>query len=70
MKTASTGLMALCLLAALVLIMLWLAGLYSTRMAGRSRDLSAMIDPTELRRLREQAEARKAAANNPESPAP
>ena len=69
-KTTSSGLMALCLLAALVLIVLWLAGLYSARMAGRSRDVSAMIDPAELRRLREQAEARKAAASSPDSPAP
>ncbi len=69
MKTASTGLMALCLLVALVLIVLWLAGMYSARMAGRSRDVSAMIDPAELHRLREQAEARKAAANNPDTPA-
>lgn len=70
MKTTSTGLMALCLLVGLALIVLWLAGLYSSRMAGRSRDVSAMIDPAELRRLREQAEARKAAASNPEPPAP
>jgi hypothetical protein len=38
-------------------------GLYSARMAGGSRDVSMMIDPAELRRLREQAEARKAAAS-------
>jgi hypothetical protein len=68
-KTSSTGLMLLGLLASLVLIVLWLVGLYSARMAGRSRDPSAMIDPAELRRLREQAEARKA-ANNPDAPAP
>jgi hypothetical protein len=69
MKTASSALMLLCLLASLVLLVLWLAGLYSARMAGRSRDPSAMIDPAELRRLREQAEARRA-ANNPEPPTP
>lgn len=68
-KTSSTGLMLLCLLASLALIVLWLVGLYSARMAGRSRDPSAMIDPAELRRLREQAEARRA-ANKPDSPAP
>lgn len=68
-KTASSGLMALCLIASLVLIVLWLVGLYSARMAGRSRDPSAMIDPAELRRLREQAEARKAARNQ-DSPSP
>ena len=69
MKTTSSGLMVLGMLASLVLLVLWLAGLYATRMAGRSRDVSAMIDPAELRRLREQAEARKA-ANNQDSPAP
>ncbi len=69
MKTASSALMLLCLLASLLLVVLWLAGLYSTRMAGRSRDPSAMIDPEELRRLREQAEARKAASSS-EPPAP
>ena len=31
-------------------------------MTGRSRDASMIIDPAELRRLREQAEARKLAA--------
>lgn len=61
-KTTSSGLMLVCLIAALVLFVLWLAGLYSARMAGRSRDASMIIDPAELRRLREQAEARKAAA--------
>ena len=68
-KTASSGVMALCLLVALVLFVLWLVGLYSTRVAGRSRDVSAMIDPAELRRLREQAEARKAAGTPPDAPA-
>ena len=68
-KTTSTGLMLLCMLASLALIVLWLAGLYSARMAGRSRDPSAMIDPAELRRLREQAEARKASGNS-ETPSP
>ena len=70
LKTASSGLMLLCLLAALVLFVLWMAGLYSARVAGRSRDVSSMIDPAELRRLREQAEARKAAASNGTPPAP
>ena len=70
LKTPSSTLMGFSLLAALVLFVLWLAGLYSARMAGRSRDVSAMIDPAELRRLREQAEARKAAARDTEPPAP
>ena len=70
LKTTSRGLMVLCLLAALVLLVLWVAGMYSARMAGRSRDPSLMIDPVELRRLREQAEARKAAAGNGDPSAP
>jgi hypothetical protein len=60
--TTSTALMALCLVAALVLLLAWVLGLYSARAGARSRDEIAMIDPVELRRLREQAEARKAAA--------
>ena len=70
LKTTSSGLMVLCLLAALVLLVLWVAGMYSARMAGRSRDPSLMIDPVELRRLREPAEARKAAAGNGDPSAP
>ena len=70
LKTTSSGLMVLCLLAALVLLVLWVAGMYSARMAGRSRDPSLMIAPVELRRLREQAEARKAAAGNGDPSAP
>ena len=69
MKTTSVGLMAICLLAALVLVVLWVLGLYSARVGARSRDESTMIDPVELRRLREQAEARKLAASQAEPPA-
>lgn len=70
LKTASSGLMALSLLVALVFFVLWLVGLYSARVASRGRDVSAMIDPAELRRLREQAEARKAAGVSSDAPAP
>ena len=69
--TTKTAVMVVCGLVALVLFGFWLAAMYSARMAGRSRDPSTMIDPAELRRLREQAEARKAAANTtPDSNAP
>lgn len=67
-KTTSMALMAVCLLAALVLIALWILGWYSARVGARSRDEMAMIDPVELRRLREQAEARKLAAQQAEPP--
>ena len=58
-KTSSVGLMALCLLVALGLILAWVMGLLAQRIDSRSRSEHAMIDPDELRRLREQAEARK-----------
>jgi hypothetical protein len=62
-KTASVGLMAVCLLVALGLILAWVMALLAQRIDSRSRSDHAMIDPEELRRLREQAEARKAAAS-------
>lgn len=67
-KTASVGLMALCLLVALGLLLAWVMALLAQRIDSRSRSDHAMIDPEELRRLREQAEARKAAAATGEAP--
>ena len=61
--TASTAVMVLCWLVALVLFGFWLAAMYSARVASQERGVSMMIDPAELRRLRELAEARKAAAD-------
>ncbi len=58
--TTSTAILAGCLLAALVLFLLWIMGMYQARVAGASRDATTMLDPVEMRRLREQAEARKA----------
>ena len=62
-KTTSIALAALCLLAALGLLLAWVLGLMAQRVGSRSRDDSALLDPAELRRLREQAEARRAAAS-------
>ena len=67
-KTSSVALAVLCLLAALGLLLAWVLGLLAERVGSRSRDESAMIDPQELRRLREQAEARRGAANPSEPP--
>ena len=67
--TTSMGVLLGCLLAALVLFVLWVLGLYQSRVAGSGRDDILMIDPTELRRLREQAQARKDAATGSD-PAP
>ena len=57
--TTSMAVLAGCLIAALVLFVAWVFGLYQARVAGSDRDATQMIDPAELRRLRELAEARK-----------
>ncbi|WP_028840457.1 hypothetical protein [Thermomonas fusca] len=57
--TTSMAALAGCLLAALVLFVAWVLGLYQARVAGSDRDATMMVDPAELRRLRELAQARK-----------
>ena len=68
-KTASTGLMLFALIAAFGLLLAWLMGLLAARLESRSGDPSMIIDPAELNRLREQAEARRAAAPAAAGPA-
>ncbi|MGH8079421.1 MAG: hypothetical protein ACREP7_02525 [Lysobacter sp.] len=70
LKTTSPVLMAFGLLAALGLMIAGVMSLLARRLDNSSRDVSVIIDPVELRRLREQAEARKlaAAANQSEPP--
>lgn len=65
-----TWLMVLCLVASLVLFVAWAMGLYADRVGNTRRDESEMIDPVELRRLREIAEARKAGAPSPSGEPP
>jgi len=67
-KTSSVALAALCLLAALGLLLAWVLGLLAQRVGSRSRDEATMLDPAELRRLREQAEARRAGNVPPTQP--
>ncbi|WP_159016905.1 hypothetical protein [Cognatiluteimonas profundi] len=67
-KTTSLALAAICLLAALGLLVAWTLGLLAQRVGSRSRDEAMLLDPQELRRLREQAEARRTQAP-PEPPA-
>jgi len=61
-KTTSLALLALCLLASLALIAAWVMALLAERVGRRARDADVMLNPAELRRLQEQAEARRAAA--------
>lgn len=70
-NTSSMALAVVCLLAALGLMVAWVMGLLAQRVGSQTRDDSQMLDPQELRRLREQAEARRAAAQAappPENP--
>ena len=57
--TTSMAMLVGCLLAALVLFVLWILGMYQARVAGSGRDVSQMIDPIEMRRLRDQVQADK-----------
>ena len=59
LKTSSVALMLVCLLASLGLFIAWIMAWYAVRVGSNARDESHMIDPVELRRLREIAEARK-----------
>ena len=54
--TSSVALVGICLLAALVLLCLWILGLLSQRIDTQSRDDSQMLDPRELQRLRARRE--------------
>ena len=61
-RTTSMLLAVSCLLAALGLLLAFALGLLARRVGSRSRDETFLLDPQELRRLREQAEARRTAA--------
>ena len=69
-----TVLALLLVLAALGLMLAWILGVLSARVAAGARSEMSIISPEELRVLREQAEARKpagdAAPSAPASPTP
>lgn len=67
-KTSSVALAALCLLAALGLLVAWVMGLLAQRVGNSTRDDALMLDPQELRRLREQADARRIVDADPAEP--
>lgn len=60
-KTASVAVLVICLIAAFVLTLAWLMGILARRIEDRSGSAAMIIDPAELQRLREQAEARRSA---------
>jgi hypothetical protein len=61
-KTTSVAVLTLCLLVAFGATLASVTGLLAQRVGSRGRDEAMMIDPVELHRLREQAEARRRAA--------
>lgn len=67
-RTTSSALMVLSLIAGLGFMLAWMFGLLAARVGSRSRDDVLLLDPDELRRLREQAEARKLAASQTAEP--
>jgi len=60
--TTSVPLAAIALLLSLVFVVIGVMGLLAQRVGSQSRNEAMMVDPVELRRLREQAEARRAGA--------
>jgi hypothetical protein len=67
-KTTSVAVLVICLLASLGLSLAWVMKVLALRVDSQSRDTSMILDPLELRRLHEQAEARRAAGNPPGAP--
>lgn len=67
---ASGWLVVLLVLGALVGFIAWMLGWVSSRISSGARNDTQIISPEELRRLREQAEARRAAAQSGTTPPP
>jgi hypothetical protein len=68
---AAGWLVAILLIAALILFVAWMLGWVNTRISSGARNDMQIISPEELRRMREQADARKSAAqSNPIDPQP
>lgn len=55
-RTTSVAVLAVCLLAAMGLLLAWILGLVAQRVGNSRRDETSMIDGAELKRLRELAE--------------
>ena len=62
LNASSMVLAVLCLLVALGGTVAWVLGLLAQRVGNQARDDSMMLDPLELKRLRDEADARRAAA--------
>lgn len=67
---AAGWLVALLLLGSLLLFVAWMLGWVNSRISSGARNDAQIISPDELRRLREQAEARKQSATPAVPPTP
>ena len=67
-KTSSAAILGVCLLVALGFMLAFVLKLAASRVGSRSREEHLMLDPEELRRFREQAEARRLAAASQSEP--
>lgn len=65
---AAGWLVVVLLLASLVLFVAWMLGWVNSRISSGARNDLQIISPDELRRMREQAEARKSVAPSPRPP--
>jgi hypothetical protein len=61
LKSTSMVLVVACLLVALAATVAWVLGLLAQRVGNQARDDTMMLDPAELKRLREQADMRRTA---------
>jgi hypothetical protein len=67
---AAGWLVVVLLLASLVGFIAWMIGWVNSRISSGARNDTQIISPEELRRLREQAQARKAAGQSANTPPP
>lgn len=67
-RTMPTLGVLLCLVGALGFMLAWILGWVSSRISSRSRDVSYIMSGDELKRLREQAQARKQSEAGQDSP--
>lgn len=65
MRNISTPVVLLFLAGAFGFILAWIVGMLRARISSQSRDIAHIMGPDELRKLREQAEARRNAASKP-----
>jgi hypothetical protein len=68
---AAGWVVAVLLVVSLILFIAWMVGWVNSRISSGARNDAQIISPEELRRMREQADARKSAAqSNPIDPQP